>query len=154
MLQLWIQQRYGGNVRPQGNVAESPIHFRLGSRSSATATRRLESYYAPRDPDSFNLRTDSIPQSVSNSFATSSTLRRVVSMWLRSTSIPVNPDEPRCLRAEIVARGRMPPLEDDDALVVSIIDEKAAAAGSYMTHSLPSYRNGIHRSEGLCRSQY
>jgi hypothetical protein len=33
-------------------------------------------------------------------------------------------------------RGRMPPLEDDDALVGNIIDEKAAAAGSYMTHHL------------------
>jgi hypothetical protein len=28
----------------------------------------------------------------------------------------------------------MPPLEDDDALVGNIIDEKAAAAGPYMTH--------------------
>jgi hypothetical protein len=70
-----------------------PIHFRVGSRSAATATRRLERYYAPRDPESFNLRTDSIPQSVSDSFATSSTLRRVVSMCLRSISIPVNSHE-------------------------------------------------------------
>jgi hypothetical protein len=30
----------------------------------------------------------------------------------------------------------MPPLEDDDASVGNIIDEKAAAAGSYMTHHL------------------
>jgi hypothetical protein len=30
----------------------------------------------------------------------------------------------------------MPPLEDDDALVGNIIDEKAAAAASYMTHHL------------------
>ena len=30
----------------------------------------------------------------------------------------------------------MPPVEDDDVLVGNIIDEKAAAAGSYMTHSL------------------
>jgi hypothetical protein len=30
----------------------------------------------------------------------------------------------------------MPPLEDDDALVGHIIDEKAAAAGSYMPHHL------------------
>jgi hypothetical protein len=84
MLQLWIQQRHGCNVQPQGNVAESPIHFR------ATATRRLESYYAPRNPDSFTLPSETIPQIVSNPFATSSTLRRVVSMWLRSISIPVN----------------------------------------------------------------
>jgi hypothetical protein len=33
-------------------------------------------------------------------------------------------------------RGRTPPLEDDDALVGNIIDEKAAAAGPYLTHHL------------------
>jgi hypothetical protein len=30
----------------------------------------------------------------------------------------------------------MPPLEDGDALVGNVIDEKAAAAGSYMTRNL------------------
>jgi hypothetical protein len=30
MLQLWIQQRLGGNVQPQGNAGESPDPFPRG----------------------------------------------------------------------------------------------------------------------------
>jgi hypothetical protein len=64
-----------------------PIHFRVGLRSAATATGRLESNYAPRDVASFSLPSETIPQIVCN---TSSTLRSVVSMCCRSMSIPVN----------------------------------------------------------------
>jgi hypothetical protein len=37
--------------------------------------------------------------------------------------------KPRCLRVEKAPWSRMPPVEDDDALVGIIIHEKAAAAG-------------------------
>ncbi len=63
------------------------MHFRVGSRSAATATRRLESYYALRDVASFTLPTETMPQIAYN---TSSTLRRVVSMCFGLISIPVN----------------------------------------------------------------
>src|ERR1700722_17972746 len=55
MLRLWIRQQLGGNVQPEFNAAERSDPFPRGSRSAATATRRLESYYAPRHADAFTL---------------------------------------------------------------------------------------------------
>jgi hypothetical protein len=62
-------------------LPRAPIHSRLGSRSAATATRRLESHYAsamsPRLPGPSENYTHIVCD-------TSPTLRRVVSMCFRS----------------------------------------------------------------------